>query len=182
MRPARLSALIAIVVVAASVAACSSESAGWTYAPAPPITPPPSVEPSGSLEPTPAGSETPSGQPSAPPAETASPSISAAPSDPAAPSAEVTTVEVVAAQIQWETDELTVPADQGFRMRLVNNDAGVPHNVAINDAAGTQIVISETFNGVEQREFDVPALAAGEYQFVCTVHPTTMVGTLTAGG
>ena len=181
MRPARLSSLVVLGLVAVSVAACASDSAGWTYAPAPPITPPPSIEPSGSVEPTPAGSVTPSGQPSAPPAETASPSISAAPSDPAAPSGEVTSVEVIAAQIQWETDELTVPADQDFRMLLVNNDAGVPHNVAINDAAGTQIVISETFTGVEQREFDVPALTAGQYQFICTVHPTTMVGTLTAG-
>ena len=30
-------------------------------------------------------------------------------------------------------------------------------------------------------EYKVPALPAGTYQFVCTVHPN-MVGTLTVGG
>ena len=35
------------------------------------------------------------------------------------------------------------------------------------------------FNGVETRTYDVPALDAGAYAFVCTVHPT-MIGTLTA--
>ena len=137
MRPARLSSLVVLALVAVSVAACASDSAGWTYAPAPPITPPPSIEPSGSVEPTPAGSVTPSGQPSAPPAETASPSISAAPSDPAAPSGEVTSVEVIAAQIQWETDELTVPTghlltDQGQTGReafiIVDGSATVKRN------------------------------------------------------
>ena len=37
----------------------------------------------------------------------------------------------------------------------------------------------EIFNGVETRTYDVPALPAGTYGFVCTVHPN-MTGTLTA--
>ena len=39
--------------------------------------------------------------------------------------------------------------------------------------------MSDTFNGVATRDFPVPALAAGSYPFVCTVHPS-MTGTLTA--
>jgi len=31
------------------------------------------------------------------------------------------------------------------------------------------------------KTYDVPALAAGTYQFVCTVHPN-MIGTLKVGG
>ena len=34
------------------------------------------------------------------------------------------------------------------------------------------------FPGVAQQTYDVPALAAGTYGFVCTVHPN-MTGTLT---
>ena len=44
---------------------------------------------------------------------------------------------------------------------------------AIADAKG------EIFAGVGQRDYAVPALAAGTYQFLCTVHPN-MTGTLTA--
>ena len=36
----------------------------------------------------------------------------------------------------------------------------------------------DVFNGVATRQYQVPALAAGDYPFICTVHPT-MTGTLT---
>ena len=39
----------------------------------------------------------------------------------------------------------------------------------------------EIFNGVAVKTYDVPALAAGTYPFVCTVHPN-MIGTLKVGG
>ncbi len=35
------------------------------------------------------------------------------------------------------------------------------------------------FNGIETRVYDVPALDQGTYSYVCIVHPTTMIGTLT---
>jgi len=45
--------------------------------------------------------------------------------------------------------------------------------------AYTNLFKGAIFNGVETRTYDVPALDAGQYAFVCTVHPT-MVGTLNA--
>ena len=39
----------------------------------------------------------------------------------------------------------------------------------------------EIFNGVAEKDLQVPALAAGTYQFVCSVHPN-MLGTLKVGG
>jgi plastocyanin len=46
-------------------------------------------------------------------------------------------------------------------------------------ANGEEVFQGEIFNGVETQTYDVPALDAGAYAFVCTVHPT-MVGTMTA--
>ena len=62
---------------------------------------------------------------------------------------------------------------------LDNQDASVPHDVAIKDASGTEVFKGETFPGVAIKTYDVPPLVAGEYEFQCTVHPN-MVGTLTA--
>jgi hypothetical protein len=39
--------------------------------------------------------------------------------------------------------------------------------------------VVEIFNGVAERTYDVPALDAGAYGFICSVHPN-MAGTLTA--
>jgi plastocyanin len=174
MRPARLLPIALLLLAAGVATACAGDPPGWTYAPAPPITPPPSVEPSASAAPS--ASAGPSAAPSA------SAPASAGPSASAAPSGELTVIDVEALNILFTQTELTAPADQAFQIAFANNDPGIPHNVAINDAAGTQVFNGETFNGVETRTYDVPALAAGAYQFICIVHPTTMVGTLTVGG
>jgi plastocyanin len=42
------------------------------------------------------------------------------------------------------------------------------------------VFLGDVFPGIETRTYDVPALAAGEYAFLCTVHPT-MNGVLIAG-
>ena len=88
-------------------------------------------------------------------------------------------VDLSALNIAFDKTELSVAADQAFQIAFANNDAGVPHNVEIKDAAGSSIFKGEVFSGVDTRTYDVPPLAAGSYQFVCTVHPN-MVGTLTA--
>jgi plastocyanin len=83
--------------------------------------------------------------------------------------------------IQFEQKELSAPADKDFVIRFDNKDAGTPHNVEIKDANGQSVFKGEIFNGVAVKDYAVPALAAGTYQFICTVHPN-MVGTLTVGG
>ena len=174
MRPSRLLPIAQVLVSAAAVAACGGSGPGWTYAPAPSITPPPSVEPSGDQSAAP--SLVPSGDPSAPPDESPDPSASAG------PSGDLAVIPLEAANILFTTDAISAPADQPFQIAFANNDAGVPHNVDIKDGTGAVVFNGETFPGVETRTYDVPALAAGEYQFLCIVHPTTMVGTLTVGG
>ena len=73
---------------------------------------------------------------------------------------------------------LTAPADKPFVIEFDNQDAGVPHNVEIKDAAGAVKFKGEIFNGVANAGLPGAGAAAGSYPFVCTVHPT-MTGTLT---
>ena len=74
---------------------------------------------------------------------------------------------------------LTAPASTPFQIQFQNKDAGVPHNVSLHlgGSTGAELFKGTIFNGVETRTYDVPALDAGAYAFVCSVHPT-MIGTL----
>ena len=90
-------------------------------------------------------------------------------------------IKISAQGIAFDTDTLEVPANTPFKIEFANNDAGIPHNVAIHEGTptGPEIWKGEIFNGVETRVYEVPALPAGTYGFICTVHPN-MTGTLTA--
>lgn len=103
--------------------------------------------------------------------------VSAEPSDGGASDA----VQISALGIAFEQAEVNVPAGEPFQIEFANNDPGTPHNVAIHreSATGEEVFQGEIFNGVETRTYDVPAIDAGAYAFVCTVHPN-MVGTMTA--
>ena len=126
-----------------------------------------------SRRPAPSGSASASGP--APSGSAAAPSASA-PSG----SGNLVVVEISALNIKYEQTALTAPAGTPFQVSFENKDAGVPHNVALHlgDTNGAELFKGEIFNGVETRVYDVPALDAGSYAFVCSVHPT-MIGTLT---
>ena len=101
---------------------------------------------------------------------------------PPAPSGEVAgpTLAVSAVNVKFEQADLQAPADTDFRIAFDNKDAGTPHNVAIHEGSptGPAVFTGDIFPGPEMRTYDVPALPAGPYAFVCTVHPN-MTGTLT---
>jgi mono/diheme cytochrome c family protein/plastocyanin len=107
----------------------------------------------------------------------ASPGPSGSPAASVDPNAQK--VSLVASGIKWTTPTLTVKPGAPFVIALDNQDASVPHNVQIKDSAGAVVYTSETFSGVATRDFTVPAVSAGSYPFLCTIHPT-MTGTLTA--
>lgn len=161
--------LLALGLLAVAVAGCASTTPGWTYAPAPSITPAPSASADASAAPS--ASADASAEPSASADASAEPSESAAAG---------TVIQLAAAVIAFDRSALSAPGDAPFQIAFANNDAGIPHNVEIKDAAGTSVYKGEIFNGVETRTYDVPALGAGAYTFLCTVHPN-MTGTLTAG-
>ena len=154
-----LAALVAVLVVTA----CTSAKPGWTYAPAPSPTPVPSVDASASASAPPASASAPAGE---------SPRASATGGG--------AVLEIEAQGVAFSTAELTAPADKPFQIHFLNNDASIQHNIAIHEGSptGPEKFRGEIFAGVGERTYDVPALAAGAYGFVCTVHPN-MTGTLT---
>jgi len=88
-------------------------------------------------------------------------------------------LKIAAQNIAFDTTQEAVPANTAFQIQFTNNDAGVPHNVAIHDSSNSEIFKGEIFPGVAEKTYDVQALPAGEYTFVCDVHPN-MTGSLTA--
>ena len=112
------------------------------------------------------------------PSSTSAPSsgASSAPSGSANPSL----VKISALGFKYEQATATAPAGTPFQVAFENKDAGVAHNIALHQGGptGAELFRGPIFNGIATRTYDVPALDAGTYAFVCTVHPT-MVGTLT---
>jgi plastocyanin len=165
------SAILAVAgpILALVVAACSSAAgaAGYTYPPTgtPPMSMPAASGPTGSAPATPAGPG-----PSTP--------ASAGPGPSASAPASAATVQLSAQNIQFDTDHLAAPAGQGWVLEFANNDPGIPHNVEILDANGASVFKGEVVTGPTTTSYQVPALAAGSYTFLCDVHPT-MTGTLT---
>ena len=112
-----------------------------------------------------------------PPAATASPAPGSSAATGGTPGE---TLALTASGIQYDKNALSVAADTPFQIDFKNDDAGTPHNVAIHkdSPTGEEVFKGEVFNGVAEKVYDVPALPAGTYAFVCTVHPS-MTGTLT---
>jgi plastocyanin len=145
----RLSLLVLLAVVGAGATACVTSTPGWTYTPAPPVTPPPSV-------------------------------AASAPAS-AAPSAAAGGVSISALNIAFEQTSVSAPAGVAFQIQFDNKDAGIPHNIAIHkgDVNGAEVFKGAIITGPATTTYDVPALDAGTYGFLCNVHPN-MTGTLTA--
>jgi cytochrome c oxidase subunit 2 len=87
-------------------------------------------------------------------------------------------LKVSAKDITFDTKQLEVAAGQPFKIEFTNNDA-LDHNVGI--WKGTEELFrGEVFSGPGTRTYVVDGLAAGEYTFICDIHPLpAMTGTLT---
>lgn len=97
----------------------------------------------------------------------------------AAPSSELT---IVGKNTLFDKNELVAKAGE-ITITFDNQDGGVPHDFAIfesEDAANAgeePIASTEIENGPVTQTLKV-SLEPGEYYYRCTVHPTTMTGTL----
>jgi len=89
------------------------------------------------------------------------------------------TVEIAANNTQFDIDSFDVPADTAFCIAFENQE-DIPHNVAIYDG-GEALFQGDILNTAGSVVYEVPALPAGEYRFICDVHPQAMVGDVTVG-
>jgi len=90
-------------------------------------------------------------------------------------------VKLTAKFIAWSLTQIDAPAGKGWHVQIDNQDTDF-HNftVASGPTAAERIFQSPNFN-VGISTFDIPALPAGSYLFICTIHPETMTGKLTIG-
>jgi plastocyanin len=168
-RAATFGRIAAGATLAIVVAACSSAAGGaptFTYPPAPSMSTMPDMNPRPAAS-APATQVAPS---------TSEPASAAPPPGSSVPTG--ATLRIAAQNIQFDTDHLEAPAGQAFVLEFDNNDPGVPHNIEIKDATGASSFKGEIITGPATASYQVPALAAGTYMFLCDVHPT-MTGTLT---
>jgi plastocyanin len=81
----------------------------------------------------------------------------------------------------FETKTLIVPAGRPFDLVFHNKQPDTPHNVKITDgpAQATVLFDGDVVTGPTDVTYHVPALQAGDYYFLCKVHPN-MNGTVQA--
>ncbi len=141
----------------------------------------------------------PASRPSAPASgRTASPSpIAGSPATPASASSTVrarphatamakapssgVVIRIIAARVRWNVRTIHAPPRMSWRLEMENRD-GRPeiHNFAIVDgpAVADRIYVSPNTVGPVTETYEIPGLPAGSYEFVCTLHPVVMRGTL----
>jgi plastocyanin len=98
---------------------------------------------------------------------------------PSAPDSK-TVVKLVAARVRWVPTTLEAPAGKVWHVQIDNQDGPPEHHnfvVASGKTFPERIYQSSNFNK-GTFTFDVPALPAGTYRFICTVHADVMTGTL----
>ncbi len=78
--------------------------------------------------------------------------------------------------LQFDPATATAPANTAVELTFTNNSDSQPHNLAFQEGITAATNVNMAPGTSETLSFTTPA--AGEYKYVCTIHPT-MVGTLT---
>lgn len=85
-------------------------------------------------------------------------------------------ITIDARDLTFDPVIVTMPAGQPLRLILNNHDEGVAHNLHVF-RGDTDYGMSTSVVGPGLTAIELPAMAAGSYQFECTLHPD-MIGTL----
>ncbi len=88
---------------------------------------------------------------------------------------------LVASGIEFDKAALEAPADAPFVIDFKNEDTpGIPHDVDIREGGSTTALKDQpTIDGGASTSYTYDPLPAGDYTFICSIHPTQMTGTLT---
>ncbi len=91
-------------------------------------------------------------------------------------------VELSAADLAFDASVIQASAGEAFTITFTNNDTA-PHNVSVyTEEGGEEIVLGDVIEGGATVEVEVPSLDAGEYFFVCDIHPNEMTGSVVVEG
>jgi plastocyanin len=90
--------------------------------------------------------------------------------------------EISADDLEFDASTIEAPAGEAFTVRFTNAE-DVPHNFSVYTEEGGELIVQgEIITGPDATtDVAVPSLDAGEYFFVCDVHPE-MTGTIVVGG
>jgi plastocyanin len=89
-------------------------------------------------------------------------------------------VTVTAQGIKFLEKTFTAPADRPFTIVLDNQADGIAHDIDLIDASGAKVADNKPVVGVSSVVYDIGALPAGTYTFICSLHPIPdMTGTAT---
>ena len=180
----RLTIALALPLILVALAACAASAPpGWTYAPA---SASPAASGGASGSPGASSSAVPSAGSSSVPSAAASAPAGGSPSAGAsggAGASTTVTAPVGASTSGFDPTTLDAVAKTPFTLVFDNQDTGVMHNLVIKNPDGSKVQVTGDnttfFAGPGKRTYQVPGLAAGNYAFMCEVHPTTMKGVLT---
>lgn len=90
--------------------------------------------------------------------------------------------ELTADDLEFDAATITAPAGQPFTVAFTNLDS-VPHNFSVYVAEGGDVIAEgDIINEGETDEVEIEGLSAGQYFFVCDLHPGEMTGTLVVEG
>lgn len=87
---------------------------------------------------------------------------------------------VGASGIKFDVASISLKAGVETEMTFTNNDAGIPHNVAIREvgSGGAPLFSGEQITGIATVTYEIPPLTAGvAYEFFCELH-ANMIGTI----
>jgi plastocyanin len=90
-------------------------------------------------------------------------------------------VSIVAQGVKFTTPDVAAPANQDFTINFDNKDPSTPHDVDILGGDGSKAFDGQPITGPKQTTYQVKGLAAGSYKFECSIHPSSMTGTLKVG-
>ncbi|HEV8681668.1 MAG TPA: cupredoxin domain-containing protein [Actinomycetota bacterium] len=90
------------------------------------------------------------------------------------------TVELIARDLSFDKEEITLTAVAETTVCLDNQDQGLPHNLSIyeDDTAEKPIFQGDIIEAPDTIDYTFTAPDAGTYFFRCDVHPTQMTGTV----